>query len=95
MGDLEPIKEIKSHELCIVVQGIAPTKEMAEEVAMTGTRQIFYARLPEVKGTAGTAAFVVDEVLPATPAFRWSMNHVIEVDDPMEFFDVKLIEIGK
>jgi hypothetical protein len=94
MGDLEPVKEIKSHELCIVVQGIAPTKEMAEEVAMIGTRQIFYARLPEVKGTAGTAAFVVDEVLPATPAFRWSLNHVIEVDDPMEFFDVKLIEIG-
>jgi hypothetical protein len=95
MGDLEPIKEIKSHELCIVIQGIAPTKEMAEEVAMTGTRQIFYARLPEVKGTAGTAAFVVDEVLPATPAFRWSLNHTVEVDDPLELFDVNLIEIGE
>ncbi|HZJ83037.1 MAG TPA: acyclic terpene utilization AtuA family protein [Clostridia bacterium] len=95
MGDLEPIKEIKSHELCIVVQGVAPTKEMAEEVAMIGTRQIFYARLPEVKGTAGTAAFVVDEVLPATPAYKWSLNHIVEVDDPMEFFDVKLVEIGK
>lgn len=95
MGDLEPVKEIKSHELCIVVQGVAPTKEMAEEVAMIGTRQIFYARLPDVKGTAGTAAFVVDEVLPATPAYRWSLNHIVEVDDPMEFFDVKLIEIGK
>ena|SRR5690625_1034435 len=95
MGDLEPVKEIKSHELCIVVQGVAPTKEMAEEAAMIGTRQIFYARLPDVKGTAGTAAFVVDEVLPATPAYRWSLNHIVEVDDPMEFFDVKLIEIGK
>ncbi|HLS54388.1 MAG TPA: acyclic terpene utilization AtuA family protein [Tissierellaceae bacterium] len=95
MGDLEPVKEIKSHELCIVVQGVAPTKEMAQEVAMIGTRQIFYARLPDVKGTAGTAAFVVDEVLPATPAYRWSLNHIVEVDDPMEFFDVKLIEIGK
>lgn len=94
MGDLEPIKEIKSHELCIVVQGIAPTKEMAEEVAMIGTRQIFYARLPEVKGTAGTAAFIVDEVLHATPAYRWSMNHTVEVDDPLELFDVKLIEVG-
>lgn len=95
MGDLEPIKEIKSHELCVVVEGIAPTKEMAEEVAMTGTRQIFYARLPEVKGTAGTAAFIVDEVLHATPAFKWSLNHTVEVDDPMELFDVKLIEIGE
>lgn len=95
MGDLEPIKEIKSHELCIVVQGVAPDKEMAEEVAMIGLRQIFYARLPDVKGTAGTAAFVVDEVLPATPAYKWSLNHIVEVDDPMEFFNVELVEIGK
>lgn len=94
MGDLEPIKEIKSHELCVIIQGIAPTKEMAEELTMIGTRQIFYARLPEVKGTAGTAAFVVDEVLHATPGFRWSMNHTVEVDDPMELFNVKLVEIG-
>lgn len=95
MGDLEPVKEIKSHELCIVVEGIAPTKEMAEEVTMIGTRQIFYARLPEVKGTAGTAAFIVDEVLPATPSYIWTMNHVIPVDDPMELFKVRIIEVGE
>lgn len=88
MGDLEPVKEIKSHELCIVVEGVAPTKEMAEEITLIGSRQIFYARLPEVKGTAGTAAFVIDGVLPAPPAYQWTMNHVIPVDDPMEFFKV-------
>jgi len=93
MGELEPIKEIKSHELCVVCQGIAPTKEMAEEITMIGTRQIFYARLPEVKGTAGTAAFVVDEVLPASAAYRWTINHVIPVDDPMELFKVHFEEI--
>lgn len=95
MGELEPVKEIKSHELCVVVEGVAPTKEMAHEVTMIGTRQIFYARLPEVKGTAGTAAFVVDEVLPASPSYEWTLNHIIPVDDPMELFDVNLIEIGR
>lgn len=95
MGDLEPVKEIKSHELCLIVEGIAPTKEMAHEITMIGTRQIFYARLPEVKGTAGTAAFVIDEVMHATPAYKWTMNHVIPVDDPMELFDVKVIEVGE
>jgi hypothetical protein len=88
MGDLEPIKEIRSHELCIVVEGIAPTKEVAEEVTLIGSRQIFYARLPEVKGTAGTAAFLIDGVLPAPPAYEWTMNHVVPVDDPMELFGV-------
>ena len=94
MGDLEPIKEIRSHELCIVVEGVAPTKEMAQEVTMIGARQIFYARLPEVKGTAGTAAFVLDEVLQATPAYRWTLNHVVPVDDPMELFTVKEMTIN-
>lgn len=94
MKDLEPIKEINSHELCVIVQGIADTAEKAEVIAMTGLRQIFYARLPEVKGTAGTAAFVLDEVLKATPAYRWSLNHTVEVDDPLELFDVKTMEIG-
>jgi hypothetical protein len=88
MGDLEPVKEIKSHELCIVVEGVAPTKEMAEEITLIGSRQIFYARLPEVKGTAGTAAFVIDGVLPAPPAYKWTLNHVIPVDDPMELFKI-------
>ncbi len=94
MGALEPIKEITSHELCIVVEGVAPTKEIAEEVTLIGCRQIFYARLPEVKGTAGTAAFIIDGVVPAPPAYTWTMNHVIPVDDPMEFVRFKEMTIG-
>ncbi len=95
MGDLEPVKETKSHELMVVVEGVAETKEIAHEVTMIGTRQIFYARLPEVKGTAGTAAFIVDEVLESSPAYYWTMNHIIEVDDPMELFRVYTTEIGE
>lgn len=95
MGDLEPIKEISSHELCVIVEGIAPSREVAEEVTLMGTRQIFYARLPEVKGTAGTASFVVDEVLRSTASYQWTMNHVIPVDDPMELFKLQMIEVGE
>lgn len=94
MGDLEPLKDRPAHELCVVVQGIGPTKEIAHEVCMTGTRQMFYARLPEVKGTAGSVAFVVDEVLPASPAYRWTMNHTVRLDDPLEVFPVHLVEVG-
>jgi hypothetical protein len=94
MGDLEPIKETKSHELLIVVEGVAPTREIAEEATMIGTRQIFYARLPEVKGTAGTAAFIIDEVTEISPAYEWTLNHTIAVDDPLSLFPIKTIEIG-
>jgi hypothetical protein len=94
MGDLEPVKEIRSHELGIAIEGIADTAEQAEAVTLFATRQLFYARLPEVKGTAGTAAFLTDEVLPATTAYRWTINHIVPVDDPMSLFDLHLVEIG-
>jgi hypothetical protein len=93
LGPLEPIKS-PAHELCIVVQAIAPTRELAEEVCLTGTRQMFYARLPAVKGTAGGVAFLLDEVLPASPAYRWTANHTVRLDDPLELFPTFLTEAG-
>jgi hypothetical protein len=86
MGDLEPKIDEAAHELCVVVQGIAPTREMAEELTLIGTRQMFYARLPDVKGTAGSVAFLFDEVLPASPGYLWTLNHTLAVDDPLELF---------
>lgn len=94
MGEMEPIKDARPHELCVVVQGIAPTKEMAEEVCMTGTRQMFYARLPQVKGTAGGVAFLLDEVLPASPAYRWTLNHTVATEHPLEVFPVRMTAAG-
>jgi len=94
MGDLEPVKEIRSHELCIVVEGVAPTKEIAYDLTLIGTRQLFYARLPEVKGTAGSAAFLVEEPLPAPAAYHWTMNHTVPLDNPMEPFDLHLTDAG-
>jgi hypothetical protein len=67
---------------------------MAEEVCMTGTRQMFYARLPAVKGTAGGVAFLLDEVMPASPAYRWTINHRKRVDDPLELFPTFITEAG-
>ncbi|HLS25295.1 MAG TPA: acyclic terpene utilization AtuA family protein [Beutenbergiaceae bacterium] len=94
MGDLEPVQEVNTHELGVVVEGIADTAEEAEALTLFATRQIFYARLPEVKGTAGTAAFVTDEVLPATTAYRWTMNHIVPVSDPMSLFDLHMVDIN-
>jgi hypothetical protein len=95
MGDLEPVKETKSHELLVVVEGVSKDKALAQEATLIGTRQIFYARLPEVKGTAGTAAFILDEVIPISDAYVWTMDHTVQVDDPMELFPVTMIEIGE
>jgi hypothetical protein len=94
LGPSEPLRAAPAHELAIVVQAIAPTKAMAEEVCMIATRQMFYARLPQVKGTAGGVAFILDEVMPASPAYRWTLNHTMRVDDPLELFPTFVVEAG-
>jgi hypothetical protein len=93
MGAMEPTAT-PAHELCILVQGLAPTAEIAEEVAMIGTRQMFYARLPDVKGTAGSVAFPLDEVMRASPGYRWTLNHTMAVDDALELFPTHIATVG-
>jgi hypothetical protein len=66
------------------VQGIAPTD----------TRQMFYARLPQVKGIAGWVAFLLNEVMPASPAYRWTLNHTMRLDGPLELFPTFIVEAG-
>lgn len=93
MGANEPNKDFVPNELCIMVEAIAPTAKMAEEIALTGSRQMFYARLPEVKGSAGSVAFMLDEVVRARPAYQWTLEHLLDVDDPMELFETHMIEV--
>lgn len=94
MGDLEPQRAEPAHELAILVQGVAPTAQMAEEVCLTGTRQMFYARLPNVQGTAGSVAFPLDEVIKASPAYRWTLNHTLEVSNGLELFPTFVEQIA-
>ena len=47
-----------------------------------------------MKGTAGGVAFALDEVLPASPAYRWTLNHTMRLDDPMALFRTGLTTVG-
>ena len=94
MGAMEPNRDRPAHELAVLVQGIAPTQHMAEEVALIGTRQMFYARLPEVKGTAGSVAFPLDEVMRASPAYRWTVNHTYAVPDGLTLHETHVEMVG-
>jgi hypothetical protein len=101
MGDFEPHPYVAGHEVGIVVEAVAPTAEAAEEVCALASRNLFYARLPEVKGTAGGASFFSDEVLHARPAYDWTLNHVMALDPPgadpvraMSLFRTELSTVG-
>jgi acyclic terpene utilization AtuA family protein len=95
MGASEPRRDTPAHELCLVVEAVAPRWEDAEVICALGTRNLFYARLPEVRGTAGTAALMMDEVLRGKPGYEWTVNHVLPLSDPLELVKVKLETVGR
>jgi hypothetical protein len=92
MGYLEP-RSATGHEVAVVVEALADGAALAEEVCALGSRSLFYARLPVVKGTAGNASFWSDEVLSARPGYTWTLNHVVTVEDPLELFRIELEEV--
>src|SRR5262249_36260288 len=95
MGASEPHRASPGRELGLVVEAIAPRWEDAEVICTLGTRNLFYARLPEVKGTAGTAALMMDEILRGKPGYEWTINHVLPLADPLELTATKLLVVGR
>ena len=89
MGELETVQTIQSHELGIAVEGIAPSLALAEKIVTLAARGIFYARIP-TKGTAGGGAFLTEDVLVGKPAYEWTLNHVMRIDHPLDYFTIDL-----
>ena len=87
------VKVACPHELGIVVEGVAPTGELAEKITDFAVRMFFLARIPGVKGTAGAAA-TTKKTMRSSPGYMWNVNHTVPIDDPMELFPLHTIEAG-
>jgi hypothetical protein len=93
MKELDARPELAPHELGIVVEAVHMDGRKAEEICALATRNLFYARLPETKGTAGAAALMSDEILVGEAGYEWTLNHTIEVKDPMELFRTRMFAV--
>lgn len=93
LKELEPLKNAQPHEVGVVVEGLAPTHELAEKITDFAVRMFFFARIPGVKGTAGTAA-TTKQTMRSSPGYMWNVNHTVPIDDPMELFQTHLTEAG-
>ncbi|MBM3596685.1 MAG: DUF1446 domain-containing protein [Alphaproteobacteria bacterium] len=93
MESLDPKPQLQPHELGIVVEAIHKDAKKAAELCALGARNLFYARLPEVKGTAGTAALMSDEILVGEPGYEWTLNHTLPVADPLELFRFRTFNV--
>jgi hypothetical protein len=95
MGELEPEKEVKSHELGIIIEVIAKTQDLANTICSFARSSMLHYGYPGRLATAGNLAF------PYSPSdfkvgevYEFSLNHLIEVDDPLKYFPIEIREMG-
>jgi hypothetical protein len=92
MGALEPVKEIRSHELCLSFEVTAPTQEIASSIAGIIRHQALHLPIPEWSGLI-TAVACPYSHLDRGAVYRFNVNHVVEPDDPCEMFPMDLFDV--
>ena len=95
MGRLEPVKEIRSHELCLVIDATAPSQEIASSIAAIVRHQALHLPIPEWSGLITALACPYNPAhLDRGAVYRFNVNHVVEPDDPYEMFPTEYLEVG-
>ncbi len=93
MGELEPVQEIRSHELCLVFEMTAPTQAIAHSLAGIVRHQALHLPIPQWSGLI-TAVALPYNALDRGPVYRFNMNQVVQPSDPFEMFPMELIRVG-
>lgn len=87
MGPLEPEKEIRGHEVGLLIEVTAAAPDLASAIAKSVSHLAAHHPIPQWSGLITGVAFpygltAIDRGL----VYRFSMQHVVEVDDPLEMF---------
>lgn len=93
MGPLEPVKEIRSHELCLVFEVTAPTQDIANTLAGMVRHQALHLPIPEWSGLITGIACPYNQ-FERGDVYRFNLNHVVQVDDPMAMFRLELSDVA-
>ncbi|TFG82845.1 MAG: acyclic terpene utilization AtuA family protein, partial [Erysipelotrichales bacterium] len=94
MGDLEPIQKITSHEICIVIDAVAKTQEVANTVCGFARSTMLHYGYNGRIATAGNLAF------PYSPSdfkvgavYNFCLYHLIAIKDPIAPFKQSIVEL--
>lgn len=93
MGPLEPVKESRAHELCLVFELTAPTQALARSLGGITRHQALHLPIPQWSGLI-TAVALPYNALDRGPVYRFNMNQVVQPDDPYEMFPMDIVDLG-
>jgi hypothetical protein len=93
MGSLEARNQ-PGHEVGLVIEVVAETQELASSVCMFVHSIILHHGFEGRMSTAGNLAFPFSPAdIPCGPAYRFNVYHLVELDDPLECFPIRIEEL--
>ena len=93
MGAREP-NTFNGHEAGLMIEAVARTQERAHTLVTIGQNLIFHAPVQGWSGQVSNIAFPYSpSVLDGGAVYRFSMNHVMRLDDPCEPFPIEIVEL--
>ena len=89
-----PENEPNPGEVFIMGECIAPTRERASEVVRTTKQFMLHFGYPGRLSTAGNIAFpFTPPEVSLGPAYRFSVYHLLRVDDPDALFPMEIEQV--
>ena len=96
MGPLEPRDMIEGHEVGVVVDVVGRTADEARAVMSVAWHTGLHHPVPEWQGLISNWAFPYSPpAMDAGPVYRFCVNHLLELDDPLETFRIDYVEVGQ
>jgi hypothetical protein len=93
MGEREPINE-QGYELGFAFQVVAETQQLATDLAKMLRFDVSHKSVPGWEGSVTNIATPLSpRILEHGPRYEFTMNHAIEVDDPLEPFRIEIVEV--
>jgi hypothetical protein len=90
MGDMEPLADVASHELGILVEVIAATQELANAVLAFARVSLLHTDFPGRLCREGNMAFPFSPSdVELEPLYRFSIFHTVDVDSPRDIFPIR------
>jgi hypothetical protein len=93
MGCLER-EDVRSLELGVLIEVVARDPQMSRALLALGRSNLLHQGFPGRLCTAGNmaVAFSPSDIYMG-PTYQFCLNHVVEVDDPLELFPMEVLDI--
>ena len=94
MGAREPVKELSTHELGVIIEAVAPTQDVANQIVAIARQETKNGLYEGKLCDEGCFTFPYSPSdIPVGPVCRFNMLHALEPESPLEMFPIEYVSV--